>query len=203
MGVKRTDVSLSNDWATERWLFEYCSLLYGRFDTDAAAAPWNTKCERFFTQRDSGLRGQWGRRNWCNSPYSTGMKEAFSNRGRLFVEQCRAELSCHLLPHDSSDGYWRRIIEAPAGKLLGVTKHRSQLGTVVQTCWEYLTVEKTEIDGRLRFRHRTGVTGTARHSSVLVVFAQPELLAPLEWNSARSRVPTGRPSERRELKEAA
>lgn len=196
--MSRSDISLSDDWATERWLFEYCNQLYGPFDTDVAAAPWNAKCERFFTRRDSGLRNQWGLLNWCNSPYSTGMKEAFTFRGRLFVEDRKSTLSCHVLPHDTADGYWRRHVEAPAGKLVGITKHRSQLGTVIQTCWEYLTVEKTEIDRRLRFRHRSGVTGTARYSSALVVFAQPGLLRPLEWNSARSRLPTFRPSERLE-----
>ncbi len=193
---ERSAISKSDEWATERWLFEYCNWLYGPFDTDVAAAPWNAKCARFFTKRDSGLVNPWGARDWDNSPYSKGMKEAFMRRGRLFVEDRKSLLTCHLRPHDTSDGYWRRWVEAPAGKLLGVTKHRSQLGTVVQTCWQYLTVEKTEIDGRLSYRHRTGATGTARHSSALVVFAQPGLLEPLEWNDARSRMPTGRPSRR-------
>lgn len=197
----RSELSLSDDWATEQWLFEYCSLLYGPFDVDVAAAPWNHKVEKFYTKRDSGLVSPWGRRNWCNSPYSKGMKEAFTWRGRLFVEVAKSELSCHLLPHDTADGYWRRCVEVTAGKCLGISKHHSQLGTVIQTRFEGLTVEKTEINGRLSYRHRSGATGTARHSSALVVFAQPRILEPLEWDSPRSRIPTYRPSER--LDEAA
>lgn len=185
----RSEISLSDDWATEKWLFRYLDEIYGPFNLDVAAAPWNAKCPRFFTKRDNALVQQWSPgRNFCNSPYSTGMKEAFTWRGRLFVEDRKSQLNCHVLPHDTADGYWARCVEAQSGKFLGITKHRSQLGTVTQTCFEGLTVEKTEIDGRLRFRHKSGATGTARHSSAVVVFARPGLLEPLEWNSPRSQL---------------
>lgn len=184
----RSEISLSDDWSTEKWLFRYLDTLYGPFDVDVAAAPWNAKCDRFFTKRDNALIQQWGRRNFCNSPYSTGMKEAFTWRGRLLVEARKSQLSCHLLPHDTSDGYWRRCVEAESGPFLGITKHRSHLGTVTQTCFAALTVEKTEIDGRLKYRHKSGATGTARHSSAVVVFARPGLLEPLQWNSPRSQL---------------
>jgi phage N-6-adenine-methyltransferase len=41
------------------------------FTLDAAAAPHNAKCERFFTRADDGLVQSWeGERVWCNPPYS-------------------------------------------------------------------------------------------------------------------------------------
>lgn len=194
----RSAVSLSDDWATEQWLFDYLDALYGPFQVDTAASRWNTKCALFFTERQDALKQRWPKYSFTNCPYSAGNKLRFTRHGRLHVKEGSGLLSCHVLPHDTSDGYWRTQVRAAAGELLGVTAHRSQLGWVTQTCWKELTVEVTEIDGRLHFTERTGATGTARHSSAIVVFARPGLLEPLEWNSPRSRIPTYRPSRRLE-----
>ncbi len=183
---QRSAISLSNDWATPLWLYRELDGRYGPFDLDAAAAPWNAKCERFYTKRENALVQPWGRRTWCNPPYSSGFKEAFSFRGRCHVEDRKSELACFLLPNDTSDGYWSRVVHAPAGKHLGTTEQDTELGRVVQTRWEYLTVERTEIRGRLKYRHRTGATGTARHSSAVVVFARPGLLQALAWSAVRT-----------------
>lgn len=44
---------------------------FGEFTLDVAAAPHNTKCERFFTRADDGLAQSWaGEHVWCNPPYS-------------------------------------------------------------------------------------------------------------------------------------
>lgn len=44
---------------------------FGGFTLDAAAAPHNTKCEKFYTREDNGLVQSWaGERVWCNPPYS-------------------------------------------------------------------------------------------------------------------------------------
>jgi len=43
----------------------------GPFTLDAAAAPHNAKCVRYFTRADDGLKQSWaGERVWCNPPYS-------------------------------------------------------------------------------------------------------------------------------------
>ena len=43
----------------------------GPFTLDVAAAAHNTKCARYFTYSDDGLRKPWaGERIWCNPPYS-------------------------------------------------------------------------------------------------------------------------------------
>lgn len=44
---------------------------FGGFTLDAAAAPHNAKCERYFTREDDGLAQSWaGELVWCNPPYS-------------------------------------------------------------------------------------------------------------------------------------
>ena len=44
---------------------------FGGFTLDAAAAPHNAKCERYFTREDDGLAQSWaGDLVWCNPPYS-------------------------------------------------------------------------------------------------------------------------------------
>lgn len=44
---------------------------FGPFTLDAAAAPHNAKCSRYFTRADDGLEQSWaGERVWCNPPYS-------------------------------------------------------------------------------------------------------------------------------------
>lgn len=43
----------------------------GPFTIDVAAAPHNTKCDRYFTAADNGLVQSWrGERVWCNPPFS-------------------------------------------------------------------------------------------------------------------------------------
>lgn len=194
---KRTKLSTSNDWSTPAWLFRYLDALYGPFDVDVAAASWNAKCARFYTKRDNGLVLPWYRRPFVNCPFNGGNKELFTGRGRELVELGEVELSTHLLPHDTSDGYWKRVVRASAGPLLGITAHRSGLGWVTQTCWRHLTVEVTEIDGRLSYTERSGATGTARHSSAVVVFARPGVLEPLQWDDVRAQLPVSTFGQRR------
>ncbi len=44
---------------------------FGPFDLDAAAAPHNAKCERYYTIANNGLERPWdAKRVWCNPPYS-------------------------------------------------------------------------------------------------------------------------------------
>lgn len=178
----------SDEWRTPSWLFEYASQRYGPFLLDAAAAKWNHQVESYCDKKRSGLACTWPVRTWCNPPYSRGLKEKFLAHGREQIltanwPHAYPQLVCFLVPHDTSDGYWRRTVEAPAGKLLSVTKEFNDVGTVIQTRWSALTVEKTEIHGRLRYEHNDGSSscrpGTARHSSALVVFARPGTLRPL------------------------
>lgn len=173
----------SDEWKTEDKLFGYANRRYGPFLQDVAAAAWNHQCSSYLTKELNALHRRWARRTWCNPPYSRGNKARFCRHARAQVLAGDVDLVCLLLPHDTADGYWRDYVEAPAGRLLRVSKELNHVGTVIQTQWGRLTVEKTELYGRCRYEHNDGTKscrpGTARHSSALVVFARPGLLRPL------------------------
>lgn len=177
----------SDEWRTQAKLFGYANKRYGPFLQDVAAAAWNHQCASYLTKEDNALHHRWARRCWCNPPYSRGWKDRFCRYARNQVHSGASDLVCMLLPHDTADGYWRRHVEGPAGRLLRVTKEINDVGTVIQTQWSELTVEKTELYGRCRYEHNDGSSscrpGTARHSSALVVFAAPGVLTPLVQTS--------------------
>ena len=51
--------------------FDPLDARFGGFTLDAAAAPHNAKCAKYFTRADDGLVQSWaGERVWCNPPYS-------------------------------------------------------------------------------------------------------------------------------------
>lgn len=185
----------SDEWRTPPRLFAWANARYGPFTLDAAAAKWNHQLPQYFTKERSGLKSGWHCRTWINCPYSRGFKEKFLAWGRkqlLSTLPFRLEVACFLLPHDTSDGYWRRCVTAPAGRYLGSVEEDSEVGHVTRTHWSRLTVERVEIFGRLRYEHRDGSSscrpGTARHSSALVVLARPGILRPLGPQTSAGRL---------------
>lgn len=65
------DVDDVDDRATHPDVFEELDQRFGGFTLDVAAAPHNTKCERYFTREQDGLNQPWsGELIWCNPPYS-------------------------------------------------------------------------------------------------------------------------------------
>jgi phage N-6-adenine-methyltransferase len=61
---------LVDDRGTAPDTFAECVDRWGPFTLDVAAAPYNAKCEEFYTQQDNGLVLPWFGRVWCNPPYS-------------------------------------------------------------------------------------------------------------------------------------
>lgn len=77
------------------------------FTVDVAAAPHNTKLERFYTIEDDGLAQDWtGERVWCNPPYSS--IEPWVAKAHT----SGAELVVMLLPANRTEqGWWQREVE--------------------------------------------------------------------------------------------
>lgn len=98
-----------DDRATTPADFERFAAALGPFTIDVAAAPHNTKCPRFFTFADDGLKQSWaGERVWCNPPYS---------RIGPWVEKAWREHEASdgiamLLPANRTEqGWWQQMVE--------------------------------------------------------------------------------------------
>jgi phage N-6-adenine-methyltransferase len=103
---------------------------FGRFTVDVAAAPHNTKCDRYYTREQDGLRQSWaGERVWCNPPFS-----AIEPWVRKAWAEYRSTLGIvMLLPANRTEQkWWQRLVEP----------HRDKPGSS-------LTVEF--LPGRMRF----------------------------------------------------
>lgn len=78
------------DWGTPPALFRALDAVY-QFTLDAAAAPENTLCRRFYTAVDDALRQPWLGRVWCNPPYGP--------RAGSFIAKARAEVTAGTAEH--------------------------------------------------------------------------------------------------------
>lgn len=164
----------SDEWRTPDKLFNACSDHYGPFDLDVAAAKWNARCEKYFTKRQNGLHQPWRGRVWCNPPYSRGNLGLWVNFARVRVVTRRGpELVCLLVPSYTSERWWQRGVLAPgAGRARLERVDRAGIGSGWRAQYSGLSVEVVFVDGRLRFRHQTGVQDSARHPSAVVVFSR-------------------------------
>lgn len=84
---------------------------WGFFTLDVAASPRNTKCAKYFTYAEDGLRQRWGGnrdRVWCNPPYS--------RIGHWVEKAWREHELCDgiamLLPANRTEqGWWQQMVE--------------------------------------------------------------------------------------------
>lgn len=79
------------------------------FTVDAAAAPHNARCARYWTRADNGLLQPWdGERVWCNPPYSD--MATWADKARRSAHY--AELIVMLAPANRTEqGWWQDSIE--------------------------------------------------------------------------------------------
>jgi phage N-6-adenine-methyltransferase len=92
------------DDRTTPWeFFEPLAERFGGFTLDAAAAPHNARCDRYYTRHDNGLMRSWAdERVWCNPPYSN--LDQWVAKARAEAE--RADLIVMLLPANRSEQRW-------------------------------------------------------------------------------------------------
>lgn len=83
-GSENDDPPKDNGGAsTPQWLFDRCNQLAIKacgepITLDVAAAEWNHKCDRYYTEEDDALKQNWdAKAGWCNPPYSATVIEAF------------------------------------------------------------------------------------------------------------------------------
>src|SRR5713101_6849023 len=93
-------------WITPDDFYQRLNAEFGPFTLDVAADATNTKCERFYTEGDDGLRQPWGpARVWCNPPYSAAGKWI----AKAAEEAQAGALVVCLVP--AQGGWWRLALE--------------------------------------------------------------------------------------------
>lgn len=125
-----------DDRATTPEDFAKFNTTLGPFTIDVAASARNTKCERYFTYQDDGLRQSWaGERVWCNPPYS---------RIGHWVEKAwreheAADGIAMLLPANRTEqGWWQQMVEPYRDCIADTYRDKSPLAV-------------TFLPGRMRF----------------------------------------------------
>jgi phage N-6-adenine-methyltransferase len=74
--MNKLDVHFSSkkmDWETPDNLFAYWNKKY-QFTLDVCATKHNTKCRKFFSERENGLKQKWRGNCWMNPPYGRELK---------------------------------------------------------------------------------------------------------------------------------
>ncbi len=106
MGRFNKDVMFSSatgEWETPQDLFDELNEIF-HFTLDVCATPENTKCEKFFTKEQNGLKQKWGGNTiWMNPPYGRGIKE-WIRKGYLISLRSDTVVVC-LLP-SRTDARW-------------------------------------------------------------------------------------------------
>jgi len=147
------------DWETPDDFFLMARIRWGPFDLDAAAAPWNAKCERYYSlwacsprsgatlkcDYEDSLALPWEGHVWCNPPYGRGL-DAWVRYGALWG--LRGSKVTMLLPARVSTRWFHENCLQPG---VGV----------------YF------VKGRLTFK---GAASAAPFPSMVVVFGDPELV---------------------------
>jgi phage N-6-adenine-methyltransferase len=60
--------SATDLWSTPQSFFDSCNRIF-HFDCDVCALPSSTKCAKYFTPEDDGLKQEWTGTCWTNPPY--------------------------------------------------------------------------------------------------------------------------------------
>ena len=110
---------VTDQWGTPPWVLDFVTSVWGPLDLDVAAARWNAKAPRFFSQQRSALRSTWKARHaWMNPPYSDGNLPAFTERARHQVLDRHSRQLSGLVPADPSTDWFRENILRPHRRLI-------------------------------------------------------------------------------------
>ena len=104
-----------DDRGTPPELFDPISERFGGFTIDVAAAPHNTKCERFYDRQADGATQSWqGERVWCNPPYNASDLARFVGHAWSEWRQGGVELIVMLVPANRPEQAWWQDHVEPA-----------------------------------------------------------------------------------------
>lgn len=137
----------SNEWGTPQNLFDLYNAEFN-FDMDVSATAQNTKCTEFLSMEKDALTHPWGKRNWCNPPYSL-VKEFCK---KAILEQTKGNLTVMLIPARTDTKFFHEY------------------------CYKQPNIEVRFLKGRLKFVSydgsliRKGISNSAPFPSMIVIF---------------------------------
>jgi phage N-6-adenine-methyltransferase len=98
--------SLSNEWATPQELFNRITEKYGPFTLDPCCTKETSKCTKFFTIAEDGLKQDWGgRRVFCNPPYGKVIGKWVE---KSYQETFKGSIVVMLIPARTDTRWWHK-----------------------------------------------------------------------------------------------
>jgi phage N-6-adenine-methyltransferase len=105
---EKTDKSLkSTVWETPENVFQTMNKEFN-FTIDVCALPENSKCKRFFSPIENGLKQSWKNEIcWCNPPYGKEVKDWVK---KAYLESFNGAKTVLLIPVKSNTNWWHEFI---------------------------------------------------------------------------------------------
>lgn len=95
--------SRSEEYRTPQELFDRLDEMFG-FTLDPCAAPWNAKCEKYYTIEDNGLEQSWqGETVFMNPPYGRNIADWME---KAYTESKNNDATVVVLVHSRTDTRW-------------------------------------------------------------------------------------------------
>lgn len=98
--------SRKKDWETPQDFFDKLNKKYS-FTLDVCASKDNTKCTKYFTIKEDGLKQKWSGRCWMNPPYG---KTIGTWVRKAYIESKRGVLVVCLLPARTDTKWWHNYV---------------------------------------------------------------------------------------------
>lgn len=114
--------STTDEWATPQGLFDKLNAVFN-FTLDVCATPDNTKCAKYFTKEQDGLKQDWGGAViWCNPPYGREIGK--------WVERCAKHrgVAVMLVPARTDTRWWHDYINGNPDAQVRFLKGRLKFG---------------------------------------------------------------------------
>lgn len=98
--------SRGSDWGTPQNLFDILNQEF-HFTLDSCASKWNAKCKKYFTEKDDGLKQDWGNNViFMNPPYGKVLNDWMSKAYHSSLSG--ATVVC-LVPAATDTNWWHRF----------------------------------------------------------------------------------------------
>lgn len=123
--------SRGSDWATPQDLFDNLWAEF-HFTLDVCASDWNAKVKDYFTEKDDGLKQDWGQNVcWMNPPYGKVLNDWMKKAYESFKEG--AIVVC-LVPAATDTNWWHEYaMKGEIRYLRGRPRFQTKEGTWQQT----------------------------------------------------------------------